>query len=356
MAEERTEAGDRVSSRGWWRILLGLALGACLLVWSFRDVAVGQWFDAVSRARFWLLLLAAVPALSVPLLKSVKWRLILAPLADVKLGTTFASVLVGEAAKCVLPFRTDDLVKGHALARRVGLPWPAVVGTIVVERTIDLAVLLGFAVLAALTAPVPEVLQGATHVACVLFGALSLGVVGFSRWPDQFAQVLTGLTQRLFPPLSGHVERAVESLHSGVDCVPSWGRLGAVLAVAACEWLAAMASVCLSLLAFGLSPSVARCLTLSLVEYLSFAIPASPGAVGLFEAIAKGVLVAMFDVDGAVALGYAVAYHLVIMVPAVIPGAIMMLRLDSVHEIGGRKPEAEEGLPAQQNGEVDTPA
>ena len=87
-----------------------------------------------------------------------------------------------------------------------------------------------------------------------------------------------------------------------------------------------MVAVCLSLSAFDLAPSPARCLSLSVVEYLSFAMPASPGAIGLFEFLAKGVLVAMFDVTPAVALGYAVAYHLVILVPGVVPGAVLMVR------------------------------
>ena len=217
MAEGNGETGGRTSKPGWWRAGVGLALGAGLLVWSFRDVALGEWAAAVSMARVWLLLLATVPALSVPFLKAVKWRLILAPLAAVRLGTAFVSILIGEAAKCVLPFRADDLVKGHALARRASVPWPAVVGTILVERTIDLAVLLGVAGLVLLIAPAPGVLRGATHVACLLFAALSLSIVSFLRWPDQCSRLLVGVTRRLVPRLVGQAERAIESLHRGVD-------------------------------------------------------------------------------------------------------------------------------------------
>lgn len=306
----------------WLRMALGMALAAGLLVWAFRGVDIRLALDVLASGSIWLAVAALVPSLLVMVLKAVKWRIVLYPLKTTWLRSTFSATLIGATANCVLPFRTDEIVRGHALAVREGLPLPAVLGTMVVERGLEFAVLLGFSAFALWITPMPEVARVGVRGAAILFVAISV-VVALS-WACP--RVLSRWCGFLPKSIAERADRAILSFTEGAGSLPSPSRLAAALLVACAQWLSAMAAAYLTLRAFNVPVVPTACLTLVVVEHLSFAIPASPGAVGLFELLAKAVLVALFGVPPEVALSFAIVYHLVILVPIVVPGAVLFLK------------------------------
>ena len=77
----------------------------------------------------------------------------------------------------------------------------------------------------------------------------------------------------------------------------------------------------LTLAAFGREIPLAGYLLLVAASYLSFAIPAVPGALGVFEALVKTSLVAGFALDPATALGYALTLHFMLVAPISVLGS-----------------------------------
>ena len=133
------------------KLLLSLAVGGAFLVLAFRNVDHDQLRDAFAHldAR-WL-----VPAVCLSLLLQVfrawRWQLELRPLAHVPFGTLWVVVSVAYMAINLLPIRMGEVVRPWLLSRRSTVSFSNVVGNLIVEKTVDSAVIVFYILLGLLT-------------------------------------------------------------------------------------------------------------------------------------------------------------------------------------------------------------
>ena len=165
---------------GLGRAALGLVISAVALVLVFRSVDVAAAWQTLKTAQpQWILLLLAFVVLDV-LLRAVRWRVLLRPIAPVPTRTTLASLNVGYLANNVLPARLGELYRSHALGEGEGISRPTVLGTVVVERVVDTVIVVGLAAFAVVVLSVrgvmsSAVLLGAAFVALLVVG-LAIGI------------------------------------------------------------------------------------------------------------------------------------------------------------------------------------
>jgi uncharacterized protein (TIRG00374 family) len=299
---------------------------AALLAFAFRDVDLARVAIGVRSARPRFLLAALLLDGLVFLAKSLKWRLVCLPVRRLPTSAFFAGIAVGALAANVLPFRLDELARSAYFGRRHGIPKAAVLGTIVVERLVDgAALLLAVAVLLVAFEPRGWLLRGATLVLAGLALGASLTfalVVSRRRLLPLLARLVTGRAVRT----RARILQALEHLGQGLAAFPRTERLAGVFACAAGEWLCSVACVMLTLHAFGRAIPLAGYLLLVVASYLSFGLPAVPGALGVFETLVKTSLVAGFALEPATALGYALTLHLMLVAPISVIGAVVLAR------------------------------
>ncbi len=260
------------------------------------------------------------------LAKALKWRYVFLPVRRLPVSAFFGGIAVGALANSVLPFRLDELVRSFYFGRRHGIPKPAVLGTIVVERLVDAtALLVAVAVLLVVFEPQGWLLRGATLVlAGAAFGVSAAVAFVLSR--RRLVPLLERLVRGRAVRARARILRALEELVRGLAAFPRTERLAIVFGFAAAEWLLSVLCVRLTLAAFGREIPLAGYLLLVAASYLSFAIPAVPGALGVFEALVKTSLVAGFALDPATALGYALTLHFMLVAPISLLGAVLLAR------------------------------
>src|SRR5205823_8773909 len=107
-------------------------------------------------------------------LRAWRWQRLLAPIHLVRVPRMFAYLAVGYAANNVLPARLGELVRSHYLGDREGISRTTTLGTVVVERVVDTAVVVSIASLSIVVLQVRGLVASA-----VLFGlaVTALGVV-----------------------------------------------------------------------------------------------------------------------------------------------------------------------------------
>ena len=120
-----------------------LVTGGCLLVavWGidFKDVK-----DSFAQANY-----ATLPVLLALLflyfwLKAIRWQLLLHPLHEFRTKQVFGPLMIGFMGNNVLPAHLGELFRVYVLARKYRLSKTAVFSTVVLERILDLAAILGF--------------------------------------------------------------------------------------------------------------------------------------------------------------------------------------------------------------------
>ena len=121
------------------RSVFGILLAALFLFLAFRGTDFDQLWLSLQNVHYeWVLLLIPIGLFS-HFLRAVRWKFLLEP---VKKGTSvhvlFSAVMIGYMVNNILP-RVGELVRAYVAGRLEGMPKSSTLGTVVIERIIDLA-------------------------------------------------------------------------------------------------------------------------------------------------------------------------------------------------------------------------
>ena len=118
------------------------ALAALLLWVSFREVEWAQFWAELKACRWEFILLSMATGSFAFWLRAVRWRLLLLPIdSSITRLTTFNGVNIGNISNFVFP-RIGEFVRCGVITRRSKISYDKVLGTVVLERSWELLVML----------------------------------------------------------------------------------------------------------------------------------------------------------------------------------------------------------------------
>src|SRR5579871_522117 len=178
-------------------------LTAALVWWFLKGVDLADAWRATVSARPAFIALGLFATAQTYLLRAARWRVLLRPLGHARFGNALRATIIGFAVSFILPFRPGEFVKPYLLARAEGFDAPATFATVVIERVLDLAMVLclfGWFLLRT-SLDVGQVVRIAggmsAAVALVGFGALALGAGHPTRIAGWANAVLRFLPRRV---------------------------------------------------------------------------------------------------------------------------------------------------------------
>jgi uncharacterized protein (TIRG00374 family) len=301
---------------------IGVAVSVLALALVLRQVDVAAVARVLGQATpGWVLAVAICIALDVAC-RTIRWQGLLDPIQHVRLVPVLGYLLVGYLANNVLPARLGELVRSHYLGDREGISRATTLGTIVVERVVDTAVLVAIASAAILL----------LHVRGIVASAVLLGV-GLA------GLLIVALAVALVAHRLPYADRAAAAVERWPAVIRLAGRLRGGLAVAGRPWtvgvavawsLAAWGATVVAFAAAGQAVGVeltwGQAALLAAGVSLATAIPAGPGYLGTFE-LAAVQIAAVFGVGADPAVALAVLVHAVILVLTSLGGAAALVRL-----------------------------
>lgn len=341
----------------------GLGLAAGLLWLALRGVDADALGDALARADLrWVVPLVAAALLS-HLVRAWRWRLLLAALPETQdrpgrpttarvptLWEAFAAVMMGYAVNYALP-RVGEVVRTATISRRTGLDLSTVLGTVVLDRVLDMAMLaVGLATL-------PLVLQDRLAPTLAFFGdplrdrlgasagALAVGaafvfVVLFAlavwAWRRRARTAPTETPSRLGALVAG--------FRDGLATIGRSPHRGALVGATVAMWglyllMAYLPFLLLRQVApYGLT--LVDGWAIMLLGSLGMVVPA-PGGAGSFHYVTIETLTRLWEVTRVDAAAYAVLAHGAQLVVYAIAGAICFVLLGLRRgAAGGREAQA----------------
>jgi uncharacterized membrane protein YbhN (UPF0104 family) len=123
------------------KYLLFFSLGIFLVWWSIHKMDDKNWEDckaSLREARYWLFLpVFAILAIS-HISRAIRWKILMKPLGmNPGLTNTFFAVMIGYLANLAIP-RLGEILKCTILSKYEKAPVNKLVGTIIIERAVDL--------------------------------------------------------------------------------------------------------------------------------------------------------------------------------------------------------------------------
>ncbi len=272
--------------------------------------------------------------------RTIRWQGLLAPIQRVRFLPTMGYLLVGYVANNLLPARLGELVRSHYLGDREGISRATALGTIVVERVVDTAVLVAVASVAIVILGVRGVVANAILVGLALTTLLVLALafaLVAHRLP--FADRLLAAVER-WPT----VIRLLGRLRGGMAVAGRPRTLTTAIAWSLAAWVATIVSFAAAAQAVGVELSWGQAGLLAAGVALSTAIPAGPGYVGTFE-LAGVQIAAAFGVAPEPAFALTLLAHASSVIITSIGGGVALIRL------GWRRPgTAASATPAAEDG------
>ena len=121
-------------------LLLAIAVG--LLLFAFRGISLRSIVQEIVKANVWWVLLSVVPSIAALVSRSYRWNLLIEPLGyKPKLIKTFYAVTIGYFANLGFP-RLGEVTRCAALSKAESVPFNMLLGTVIVERVVDVLTLI----------------------------------------------------------------------------------------------------------------------------------------------------------------------------------------------------------------------
>jgi uncharacterized protein (TIRG00374 family) len=313
-----------------------LTLG--LLAIFLRSVNIGDVWAETRRANPVPLLLAVATTMVTYAVRAFRWQYLLAPIGATRFATAFRTTVIGFAATFLLPARAGEVVRPYLLARREGLNATAAFATIILERLLDLVVvLLLFAAFVLTSASGPgsgEVSGDPEMFARVKFGGLVAGAVAvagaavlfvLAGHPERMGRLALGVQRVLPERFARIVATFVETFAQGLAVMRQPGRLLVSLLLSVPLWLTIAVGIWLTSRAFHITfPYPASFLVMTILV-VGVAVP-TPGAVGGFHLAYQIAVQTFFGAPDDRAVGAAIVLHAVSFVPVTLLGIVFMAR------------------------------
>jgi len=304
------------------RALLGAVISLAAIWFVLRGVDLARTGDILRGADLRWVAFAAVLAMTDLSFRGLRWQRLLRPIARVRYPSMLGYLLVGYAANNVLPARLGELVRSHYLGDREGISRASALGTVVVERVVDLVAVVGIASVALLVLSVRGVVASAVFVGAGVAGlflvALALGIVAH-RLPG--ADRARSLVERW--PKVGELAR---SLQGGLAVAGRPRTLVEALLASAAAWSCSILACAAVGQSIGLELSIGQAALITSGVALASAVPAGPSNLGTFELAAVEIGKAIgIPADSAFAL--ALIVHATILVVTSVGGGIAFIRL-----------------------------
>lgn len=300
-------------------LLFAVAVSLAAIYLAVVGVDFRSVWDQLARANLGLLALALASIGLNNALKAWRWKLLL---GERGVAASFWRLLhlhlVGQLLNQILPARAGDLSRVY-LAGHLGVARAYVLGTLAVEKTIDLVCYVLIGLLLLVVIPLPEWVSRPAY-ALALTTAVALVALALAA---RFGGRLRGLEGWLRPLLPARLrQRAAGLLDDGLASlrVMADPRLALKIGLlSALVWVTAVLTNYLVMLALGIgAPPVAAAFVL-FVLLVGVNIASVPGQIGVFQYLCILAL-AVFQVGQASALSFGVLLQLLVLLPMAIAG------------------------------------
>ncbi len=304
------------------RAVIGLVVSVLALGFVVRQVDLARTADILARASLgWIAVMLAFQAADV-LLRALRWQRLVEPIHHVRFLPITGYLLIGYLANNVLPARLGELVRCHYLGDREGVSRTTTLGTVVVERVVDTAVVVVFASLAILVLHVRGLVASAVLIGLAITGLLVVMLaVGLAahRLPGADRVIASANRWPRLRDLAG-------KLRGGLAVAGRPRTLAQALLLSFAAWGATVVAFAAAGQSLGIQLTTAQAALLAAGVALASAIPAGPSNLGTFD-LAAVEIAATFGIDRETALALALVAHASILITTSIGGAVSLVAL-----------------------------
>jgi uncharacterized protein (TIRG00374 family) len=350
-----TPLAEPSPARRWfwdWRVWLGVAITVGCLWYTMRGIPLGDVRQAMASADVLMLIVLSVPSYVLSVyVRALRWRHLTNPIASIPRMTLFRAEAIGFMVNNIVPLRIGELVRTWYLARESRTSVSAILGTVVLERVLDVVCLLLMALGAlALMGGESDDSGMLSRGAMWLLPAAALplgGLILLRVAPERMIAIAGFVTKPLPEHIGVLVTSLLERFIEGLGALSGGSHLFWILLHSLTIWLVfSTVPFLAAVYAFDLdlgTPIQVLTTTWVLLAAVGVAValPAAPGFFGTYQ-MAFSIVLTRFGVPPATALAIGLLAWFVFWVTLTLQGLLLLrvggLSLEELTQASGKDP------------------
>ena len=327
---QKVKATSSQLQKAWPYLKFGITFSLLGLgIWYIMDgiglVAIAEVF---STSKIGFILLGLLSVLTMNIFKAWRWKILFATESEPPpFPSLFWAIMLGQYVNLVVPFlRLGEVARIYVLRKQSRTPGALTLGTLVVEKVLEMVVLALTLLVILPFIALPEYINHPGIQLGIVAGILILGLYVVAYQTNFILRICEFFIRRL--PMHW-AQRLMNYIVQGLESVAALRdnrTMFALLATSILGGVTAVFTPYILLLAFDLPLGLARAALIHIVVMIALTPPNTPGKIGVFDGAAAFTLVWFGIKSEAVIASFTITYHLATVLPPVILGMIAASR------------------------------
>ncbi len=308
-------------------LLTGIPLSIFFLWLALKGVNFTKAFALIKKADYRFVILGAVVVIADFSMRSLRWRILLAPVKLIKYIELLSTVFISFMANNVLPLRAGEVIRIFLIGQKEEISKTSAVGTIIIERMMDIFAILSLSTLVFMSHPFPDYIRKIWIIFLALLVGLIIVLYCLMYFRDKTLYLLNKFIFRFLPDkLENKIENLINDFINGLEILKKRHHLFLSIVISIGVWA-------INVLAFYF---IAKGLGLTQITYsgailvmtfvtLGISIPSSPGFVGVYEAAGIGACL-LLGVEKSRAAAFIMLIHAVQILTILAVGMFFLTR------------------------------
>lgn len=268
-------------------------------------------------------------------IRAWRWQIFAMPIKKVKAKLAFSALMIGYLGNNVMPLRAGEFMRAYVVGKRAEMSMSSALATVVVERVVDMVMLLICFGLSMLLFPIP----GLVRKAGIIILVATAGLIGFLMmliFQRVKALVIAEWMLKFSPRwLREKLLKIVHDFTTGLEVFRRREHYFIAIVWTLVMWALYLFIIYVSFYLFNLvspeypeiykAPFIATIVIVTLTT-AGIAIPSAPGAVGTYHGVCLFGMVELFKVPPEMAMSYAILLHLTNFLPMTLIGIYCLFR------------------------------
>ena len=311
----------------------GSLIAVALLIFCVKDIRIEDVEALFQRVDYWYLLLAFIFSYGFIISKGFRWKLMLSQQKPMKAWRALSLYSAGQILNIVMPMLTGQVGRMFLFSKKEGLKKSFIFSTIVLEILFDSLSLILFLLMTSIAFVFPEKYRFVSYIIASITFIMIIILYLILHFQYSLENSMQKRLKPRWPSFYIGLKKFIRSFVKGINLLKSSQHFFGSLAYSIASWITHTLVVYFLLKAFGFELPFAAAASIMIINTVALMIPITPGNAGTFE-VAVSTSLAAFSVGRSDAVLFALALHLLDLIPTGILGYIYMhLEKVSISEI-----------------------
>jgi len=307
----------------WTRWVIGTLVSVAALYLAFRGVDYNSVGSTLLRANATFIMLALLSVAINTLVKAIRWRVLIGDQGKrIPLREVLRVLLISQMLNTIIPARVGELSRAYMIGKQ-GPGSAFILGTVALEKLIDIILYLILFVFLVLLMPVPAWISQPIYPFAIISIGSFITALLISRYQHELLGLLTRSLHWVPQRFHERITRLIGSALASLTILKDWRSSLAVAWWSAIIWITAVLNNYLVFGALGIAAPPPAALLVMIVLQAGIAIPSVPGKIGVFQYLCILAL-DVFAIDRILSLSYGVLLHAVVFLPTTATGVLLL--------------------------------